>query len=429
MYTNVCTNIPLIVSNKTQSSLVAPTSTKMAIKLNQIIPDPILSKKGKQDGDCIVCTLSPFLSFACLIGANGVTYSCPHRSSTAGTAKFQVSKPKVLLTSCCIALSLCMFFFNLYDYVNESNRVLAMVTLSEAVFCISDVIAKIFSSANSDLRAEVLTFYQTIVDNRLFYGLETMLKPSEIRTTRKRQTFSICLTCCILSMHITIYLMVKPLGHPMSYAKILNEVLISYGQTTGIIQLNTELRLFEILFDKCYNKVKKTLRDHYEAKRQEESGEEYRSTPVMFSSIPDVTDIFIPKQKMVEMTLKKCRELHTIIITGVRSLNRCFKSIFIIWVLLIITQLIINFYVLIKSYGEFGTIDPGILLCLIRIGLNTPIAITVQFEAEFLATKVRRFLNVSTYVWKCMKRRQNYEYYPKDYLHFVCLFNAQLDKC
>lgn len=283
-----------------------------------------------------------------------------------------------------------MFFFNLYDYItNDSNMVLGMVTLSEALFCAGDVIAKVFSTANSDLRAEVLTYYQTIVDSRLFYGIETMLKPSEIRTNRKRQIFSIYLTCCILGMHMSIFLIVKPLDHVSSYFKALNEVLISYGQTTGIIQLNTELRLFEILFDKCYNKVKKILRNHQEMKRKEESEEDIRGTPLVFSSIPDVTDVFISKTKLVEMTLKKCRELHTVTISGVRNLNRCFRSIFIIWVLLIITQLILNFYILLKSYGEFGTVDPGILVCLIRIGVNTPIAITVQFQAELLAKKVR----------------------------------------
>lgn len=368
----------------------------MAIKVRKVYPAGKTATIESERENCVVCAVNPFLAFACVIGANCVSYTCPHSSSSSSTSRFSVSKIKVTLTCCSIALSVFMFFFNVYDFsTSKLNNVLGMVVLSEAVFCAGDVIAKLLSTGNSELRAEVLTYYQSIVDNRLLYGIDTMLKSGEIRTSRKRQIFNIYMVCCILLMYICISSLVKPFDGAISYLKLLNELLISYGQTTGIMQLNGELRLFMQLFEKCYSKIRTTLRNHQKLKPKV-AWDKAPGTPLVFSVPPYMKNPAAPKHKSIEITLRRCRELHTTLISGIRNLNRCFRAIFIIWVILIITQLIINYYILIKSYGEFGRIEPDILMCLIRIGVSTPVAITVQFQAEFLATKVRdiMFINI-----------------------------------
>lgn len=360
----------------------------MAIKVNKVYPGTVTIQKKKKLHNCVACSLKLALIFGCLNGFNSVGFSCPHANSTTHSTKFYMSKTKILMACCLTSLTLYQFFVDILKMKSlDVNNIFYLIIFSESIFCISDVLMKTISLTIVDRRMHLLQYYQAIVDNRYHYGMETILSERDIKKSRNYQKTIIYVICCSMSLYTaSVYFLFHDQG--LQYIRLLTDLLATYSQLTGIAQINFEIRLFNHFFKSCYSQITKI--GNGKPKNPSKDAFVFRAgTPLVFSVSHASKDIdLLPEMRSVEKGLRKCQELYSDVLLCVKEFNKLLWMVYVISFVSLLLQLIINCFVILKSYFGTNYVRPETLLSFIKICINSTFTLTTIFDAEELLVNV-----------------------------------------
>lgn len=364
----------------------------MAIKINKVYPGTVNIQKKKNLHNCIACSLKLPLIFGCLNGFNAVGFSCPHANSTTHTTKFYISKFKILMACFLTALTLYQFFVDIVKMKSlDVSNVFFLIIFSESVFCITDVLMKTICLTIIERRLNLLQYYQAIVDNRYHYGIETVINQRDIKKLRSYQKAMLYFICCSMSLYtVTVYGLFHDKG--LQYLRLLTDLIATYSQLTAVAQISFEIRIFNKFFTTCYCKIKQITA--VKPKNPSKDKFEFRSgTPLVFSVAHAVKDTnLLPEMQSVEKGLKKCLKLYTDVLLCVKEFNKLLWMVFVISFVSVLMQLIINCFVILKSYFGMNYVRPETLLSFIKICINSTFTLTTIFGAEELLVNVSTLL-------------------------------------
>lgn len=374
-----------------QCFLFASFAFTMAIKINKVYPGTVNIQKKKTLHNCIVCSLKLPLIFGCLNGFNAVGFSCPHANSTTHSTKFYISKYKILMACSLTSLTLYQFFVDLIKMKSlDVSNIFFLIIFSESVFCISDVLMKTICLTIIERRLNLLQYYQAIVDNRYHYGIETILNQRDIKLSRSNQKTTMYFICCSMILYtVTVYCLFHDKG--LQYVRLLTDLLATYSQLTAVAQISFEIRIFNTFLSTCYCQIRKIATA--KPKNTSKDKLDFRSgTPLVFSVSHASKDVdLLPETRSIEKGLRKCQELYSDVLLCVKEFNKLLWMVFVISFVSLLLQLIINCFVILKSYFGMSYVRPETLLSFMKICINSGFTLTNIFDAEEL------LVNVSTY--------------------------------
>lgn len=292
--------------------------------------------------------MQPIIVFGSLSGYYCISsFGHRHSDRLLDTAKYQISKTKVILTMICVII----IFYHLLNYLwklfnmKEFSADKFVILLNEILCCSGDLSVKIYFLVKTGDKLQMLLTYQSTFNNP---SQETngCITAADVKYAKKLQFLNICIACCILATYVTIAYMFSEHLDLKHITRIVIDLIILYANMVTAFQINSEFILIYLLFHKLRTGLIKVL----SVKSTNSRNAENVLTPISFVSRLTSTHVRQAyKQHHVFRNLQRLRHFHIIAMKNFKILNRYFSASLVNWCSFVSVILMVNSYIIVTS--------------------------------------------------------------------------------